>query len=935
MTRRALGLFLFAVITGCVATAVVRAETPPPLVTCDFARLPLGDLPEGWRDHVDYRPTRNWAVDERGFLRVLLKDYVGDPIDGDRLRRRQYLEKNGMAYFAGLLTYDGPLPGDLDPAALGDTGVAMRFRKTPDRDVFAAAILRFQDRDNYYSARVSADGRLEIIRTSQNHPASLSSVSPVRHLAADSVWTLEFSARGTLLAARLLDEKGSLVSSAWADDNAFATGAAGISATTFAGINRLEIRFAASARKAPPRAVSASLQPGKYPVVRAAENPDALRTPFDRIATDYDVVVSGAGTGGVGAALQAARMGARVLLLEETDLIGGQMANAGVTSMDDGGIWGKNPVRGRGVYREFHESAALHYYARDRDPFTAYRFNLQSEGGYEPHVARAILCGLVDETRRRAPINGRAPVLDLAVRARVIAVDKTGDTVTGATLEESTESGPRRRDVRCRVLVDATEYGDVIPLTGARYRVGTSLNNHIAPDSPLQAHTWTGVIREYPEGLPDRLKIATPPDGYEQVARQFRSYQLAGEPVWGGEHRGYKGPRAWWVYVAWRGMPDSSSPATGAITEIRHTRTGLNGGNDYPVTAATVEDSRQRLKDELQGINRTLSIIYWFQHELGLPWSVAEDEGYSTPCNLARMKARGVRPDLLPIAASLPQWPYVREARRIVGVRTLRGVDLYLRDRGDESARHWASAVSINDYSFDLHGSRDSLEPDLDEAGYINATGPFGVPFAAFIPEKIDGFLPAEKNFSQSRLANGATRLQPSTMLNGQAVGAIAAIAALRGVQPRAINIIETQAALLAAGDPLLSRWYQDVPYASPLWRAGQLLALYGLLDRPGAMPRLGPLGEQTAWGAGEPLAAADLAATRRLFAKIAPAAERLLPAAPAALTRADFALLATDLLVRHGRYLAADPAPYEDPGYPAALAKARAKKAKIEQRKE
>ena len=44
-----------------------------------------------------------------------------------------------------------------------------------------------------------------------------------------------------------------------------------------------------------------------------------------------------------------------MLVLEETDLIGGQMSNAGVTSMDEGGQWAKNSVRERGIYREFHD----------------------------------------------------------------------------------------------------------------------------------------------------------------------------------------------------------------------------------------------------------------------------------------------------------------------------------------------------------------------------------------------------------------------------------------------------------------------------------------------------------------------------------------------------------------------------------------------------
>ena len=202
------------------------------------------------------------------------------------------------------------------------------------------------------------------------------------------------------------------------------------------------------------------------------------------------------------------------------------------------------------------------------------------------------------------------------------------------------------------------------------------------------------------------------------------------------------------------------------------------------------------------------------------------------------MRQRGVREDLLEVAARLPQWPYVREARRIIGVETLRGEDLYTRDRGADAAKHWASAVAINDYSFDLHGTADSLEPGLDEHDYINATGPFAVPFGVFIPEKVDGFVPAEKNFSQSRLANGATRLQPSTMLTGQAAGAIAALAAKKSTQPRNLNIIEVQSALLDAGDTLVSRWYRDVPYKARRCGGHPLLALCGAMDRPGTLLR-------------------------------------------------------------------------------------------------
>ena len=910
------------------------------MLAADFKRETLSVTPVGWKDLINYRPSRNWAVDGEGVVRVMLKEYVGNPISGDRLRRREYLEKYGMRYFTGLLMYDGVLADGSSAAELGNASVSARFKKTPDDNVSFGTVLRLQDRDNYYAARLIGSQQFEIVKVEGHVEQSLSSGVPLRRYHDAATWTLEFKAQDDLLTARLLDETGQETVRVDARDKTFSKGAVGLTATTFAGAETFNIRSLNPIRKGLTPNSEKSASPSQeyvYPVVKAALAPESLNTSFDRLDDHYDVIVAGAGTGGIGAALQAARLGARVLLLEETDLIGGQMANAGVTSMDDGGIWGKNPVRERGIYREFHESAVNHYYTRSKDPFTAYHFNLQSEGGYEPQVARAILYGLVEETRRRTLPEGRAAVLDLVVRTKVAEVSRQGNLVKGAVLEHWEEQRPRRKSVSCDILVDATEYGDVIPLTGARYRVGTCTSDQIDPTSPMQEHTWPGVIREYPQGIPKALQIKEPPPGYAQVAKRFKNYQLAGEPFWGGEHRGAKGPRVWWTYVAWRGMPDSSSPATGELTELRHTRCGLNGGNDYAVTAATAEDPRQRRKDELEGINRTLGIIYWFQHELGVAWAPADDMGCDTPYQRAQMQLRGVRADLLAVAARLPQCPYIREARRLIGVQTLRGQDLYTRDRGDESARPWASGVAINDYSFDLHGTEDALEANLDERDYINATGPFAVPFEVFIPERVDGFLAAEKNFSQSRLANGATRLQPSTMLNGQAVGAIAALAVQQKIQPRELNIIAVQAALLASGDTLMSRWYSDIAWGTPPWQATQLLALYGVMDRPGPLPKTGPLGEGAAWGVDGPLSRADLTAALQRLGKIITdkgQLPRLETMESRQLKRGEFALLAADLVRNFGAYHIGDPSLDDLASHAAEVERLKKRKKKADDKK-
>ncbi len=889
-----------------------------------FGETALGRLPAGWRDVVNYRPMRNWSVDGNGLLRVTWKDYLGYPERGERLRRVGILQESALNYLQGIVVYEGALANQADPMNLTDVEIVTTLRKTPDRDVFGGLLARVRDRDNYYALEFSGGNVLRLVKVQDNRREILATLVARDRLSETESWSMSFRAFGDMLTGRIFDGRGVEQARVDALNDALPSGAVGLTATTFAAFEDFSIalpgakvEWTRSAIDQKNLAAVRARQEIDYPVVRAEKDPASLNTPFDSIRDSYDVVIAGAGTSGASAALQAARMGVSVLLLEESDYVGGQMGNAGVTSMDEGGIGGKMPVRERGIYREFHESAINHYYTLNKDPYTAYHFNPQAKGGYEPHVARAILYGLIAETRARQLADGRKPVLDLAIRTKVAAVQKTGPLVTGVELQHWTESGPQTRAVKSKVLVDATEYGDVLPLAGVPYRVGNIRSDAMNLAAPLQAFTWPGVIKEYPEGIPPALKIPAPPPGYEQMVSRFKNYKLYGAARILQDIKVPPGQKAilYWYYVSWRGMPDSTSPSTGQVTEERHTKCGLIGGNDFEVTAATVETPVQRAVDEAIGINKTLGIIYWFQNELGLPWSVADDEPYDTAYNLQRMKERGIREDLLPIAARLPQWPYARESRRMIGLETLRGQDLYTRDREDESCRHWAGAVSVHDYGFDLHGTEDQLELDLDELDYQSSRGPFQIPFGVFIPETVDGFLPAEKNFSQSRLVNGATRLQPSTMLTGQAVGAIAATAVQQGLQPRQVNIIDVQAALLADGDTLMSRWYKDIAWGTPLWQATQLLALYGMMDRPGPMHSQGLLGDTAQWDVGEPVTPAEASSTLAQLKRVVPDAGTI----PGNLTqktktRAEFALEVADILRKHGKYLVTDAAPYAPP---------------------
>src|SRR4051812_50105843 len=57
--------------------------------------------------------------------------------------------------------------------------------------------------------------------------------------------------------------------------------------------------------------------------------------PASAPAETCDVLIAGGGTGGVAAALAAACSGRRVVLLEETDWLGGQLTSQGVSALDE------------------------------------------------------------------------------------------------------------------------------------------------------------------------------------------------------------------------------------------------------------------------------------------------------------------------------------------------------------------------------------------------------------------------------------------------------------------------------------------------------------------------------------------------------------------------------------------------------------------------
>jgi FAD dependent oxidoreductase len=163
---------------------------------------------------------------------------------------------------------------------------------------------------------------------------------------------------------------------------------------------------------------------------------------------DYDVAIIGGGPAGSVAAIQAARLGARTLLVEKNGMLGGTTTSAAINVPGLFHAWGKQVVAGIG----WHLVNRAVQLAGDRLPdFTAYD---RPTNMLQVRVNPFIYAALLDE----AVLGSGAT---LALHSMLAAVDRSKNEwrVTLCGKEGL-------RDERARVLVDCTGDANAVALAG-------------------------------------------------------------------------------------------------------------------------------------------------------------------------------------------------------------------------------------------------------------------------------------------------------------------------------------------------------------------------------------------------------------------------------------------------------------------------------------
>ncbi len=184
-------------------------------------------------------------------------------------------------------------------------------------------------------------------------------------------------------------------------------------------------------------------------------------------ARQYDVIVYGGTAGGVAAAVQAARMGKTVALVEPGQHLGG-LTSGGLGATD---IGNKSAIGG--VSREFYRKVAEHYARPETWKFEkveSYRSNRQKAAEaemwtFEPRVAEAILRELLRDANVSV-FTGERLELQRGVK-------KDGRRIVSITMESGVE-------FRAKMFIDASYEGDLLAKAGVSYAVGREGNDQYA-----------------------------------------------------------------------------------------------------------------------------------------------------------------------------------------------------------------------------------------------------------------------------------------------------------------------------------------------------------------------------------------------------------------------------------------------------------------------
>lgn len=553
--------------------------------------------------------------------------------------------------------------------------------------------------------------------------------------------------------------------------------------------------------------------------------PAHLLSRFVEKDATYDIVIYGATSAGIIAAVAAARRGRSVIVVEPSNHLGG--LTTGGLGQTDIGVEGEGGAIGgmsfdfyRKIRQYYRNDEAWTYQTWDEYLNRTDRLQEDSEGmfGFEPHVAKNIYLEMLDEAGVPVVMNDRLILSDRGV-------EKSGDRITAMI----TEAG---NVYRGKIFMDATYECDLMAGAGVSYHVGRESNdkydetlngvqtgrshNHVfhvrvdpyirpgrthsgvlpgvdptgpgeeySGDHRLQANCFRMCLTDVPE---NRIPIEKP-EGYEDIRHEllFRKFEA-----------GYTESRD-------PGMPWINSPMPNRKTDINNRQAvstnniGMNydyPDGDYATRERIIEDHKLYQQGHMWAMAHHPRVPEHFREEYG-KWGLAADE--------------------FPDSDNWTPQLYIRESRRMIGE--------YVTTENDcRRMRVAEDSIGLGSYNMDSHNVQRYITDEgfVQNEGNLEYTpgGPYAISYRSLTPrrEECSNLLVCGNGVSSSHIAFGSIRMEPVFMILGQSSAAAADIAIEQNGIVQDVPYSRLREQLLKEGQRLdvdLDEWPSYPPEAS------------------------------------------------------------------------------------------------------------------------
>ena len=624
--------------------------------------------------------------------------------------------------------------------------------------------------------------------------------------------------------------------------------------------------------------------PGLLDIAAQAQSPTftnvaALPVMPDEIV-ECDLLIVGGGLSGTAAAYQALQAGHTVCLTEMTDWVGGQISAQGTTALDESRQQRQLLFYSAG-YNELRERVAEKY--GELDPGRCW----VSATCFLPYDAHAILFDMLEAAADAG--DGELKWFPATV-PKDLEFNADGSQITSLMgIQHRPQPGtpPLNTEPLSQVIedfytyadsarfektiiqfvppatppagpadwyvIEATETGELIAMADIPYRLGLDPKSHLNPSSPVtaqdpyctQGFTYTFAMEKteepQPQEIPDYYLQYDPYFSWEQVrdfdAQDYYDFVFTYRRIWAAEPEHDD-------TIA--GVP---RPSPGDISMQNWT-----WGNDYRPGNAV--DNLIYSHDQLaalgqlepggwlgglrqetlrRGEENALSYYYWMVIGEG---DSQLDDSLKEPVPNSRYLSGEESP--MGTAHGLSKFPYIREARRIVGrpsygyedgfeinevdftwidfsdpfyqenldpdtYRLLRlevaagqgAIDALVNETPAEEipqrrrSRIYPDSIGIAQYAIDFHPCMLESPPEkpgnIERPGVRQAHGqayPTQIPLRALIPQKVDNLLVTGKGLAMSTIAAAAYRVHSYEWSVGVGAAATADFALRNGVLP-------------------------------------------------------------------------------------------------------------------------------------------------------